>query len=118
MMIRYEGGFRHNVKHGKGKQMWANGDSYEVLFAYFVGQSQVRLFAQGDWAHGLQHGQGTFTWGENSGMNASNVYTGDWKEGVREGRGTLTWANGSTYTGSWKNDHRHGEKRVQEVRIV
>uniref|UniRef100_A0A7S4JVD6 Uncharacterized protein n=1 Tax=Guillardia theta TaxID=55529 RepID=A0A7S4JVD6_GUITH len=68
--------------------------------------------------HRLVPGNTLIRWGENSGMNASNVYTGDWKEGVREGRGTLTWANGSTYTGSWKNDHRHGEKRVQEVRIV
>ena len=49
---------------------------------------------------GRPHGQGTET------KANGTTYTGQWKDGKRNGRGTLTlpaFPDGITYTGQWKD---------------
>ncbi|HMU10894.1 MAG TPA: hypothetical protein PKC54_12860 [Ferruginibacter sp.] len=36
-------------------------------------------------------------------------YTGEWKDSLRHGNGTYLWANGNKYTGQWKNGLREGQ---------
>jgi len=46
------------------------------------------------------------------------TYEGNFKGGKREGHGVMTWADGSTYTGLWKNDKRiNGEMKMQNGNI-
>ena len=40
----------------------------------------------------------------------NGVYEGSWKAGKRDGFGVLTWADGTVFTGIWKNDNRHKGK--------
>ena len=35
------------------------------------------------------------------------TYEGEFKAGKREGYGVMTWADGSSFSGVWKNDQRH-----------
>ena len=46
---------------------------------------------------GRPHGQGTET------KANGTTYSGEWKDALRHGQGTLTSANGTKYTGQWKD---------------
>ena len=46
---------------------------------------------------GERHGQGTATFADGS------KYTGEWKDDERNGQGTYTYPNGVTYTGEFKD---------------
>ena len=35
------------------------------------------------------------------------TYTGEWKDGRRHGQGTYAYAYGTTYTGEWKDGERN-----------
>lgn len=42
------------------------------------------------------------------------TYEGSFKAGKREGQGVITWADGTCYSGLWKNDQRiEGEMKMQ-----
>ena len=50
----------------------------------------------GDFAHGLPHGHGTYTW------RTGHVYVGGWVNGKQEGVGTKTWKkNENVYDFNW-----------------
>ena len=52
---------------------------------------------------GRPHGQGTET------KANGTTYSGEWKDDKRHGKGTLTFANGDTYTGEFKDDKINGQ---------
>ena len=52
---------------------------------------------------GEPHGQGTATYADGS------TYTGEFKDGKRHGQGTDTWPNGYKYTGEWKDNKYNGQ---------
>ena len=62
----YTGTFKNDLKHGKGKYTWNDGNVYE-----------------GDWINGERTGKGKYTW------NDGNVYEGDWINGERTGKGNI-----------------------------
>lgn len=37
-----------------------------------------------------------------------SVYTGEWKDSLQQGNGTYTWSNGDKYIGQWNNGLRDG----------
>jgi hypothetical protein len=83
---RYSGEWSvKGFKHGQGKQVWANGDTYE-----------------GRWKHGKQQGQGVMT------FSAGDRYEGGWKAGTKHGYGVYTYADGDVYDGEWQHDKEHG----------
>lgn len=83
---KYEGLYKNNLRHGKGKYTWNNGDVYD-----------------GNWVEGEMTGKGTYVW-----ING-NKYDGDWLNGNRAGNGTFTWADdGTKYVGTWKDNERIG----------
>ena len=50
--------------------------------------------------------------GSNGSEFEEATYEGMWKAGKRDGSGTITWADGSVFTGLWKDDMRlEGEMR-------
>ncbi|KAJ1563524.1 hypothetical protein HK096_000583, partial [Nowakowskiella sp. JEL0078] len=76
-------GERNELKerHGKGKNIFVNGDVYEGIYQ-----------------NGKRNGQGSYVW-----------KNGQFENGKRHGSGSYTYANGDVYEGSWKNDLKHGK---------
>ena len=54
-------------------------------------------------ASGMRHGRGMCTWADGS------VYTGDWKDNMRDGNGKFVSVEGYVYTGEWAKDLKHGK---------
>ena len=67
----YTGTFKNDLKHGKGKYTYKNGDVYE-----------------GDFVNGVMTGKGKYTWKE-----SGNVYEGDFLNGEKTGKGKFIWRN-------------------------
>ncbi|CAH2295848.1 MORN repeat-containing 3 [Pelobates cultripes] len=63
----------------------------------------------GEWFNNLKHGKGTYTW-----KRTHSEYEGEWECGRRSGFGTFSVQDPTTgvyvkvYSGSWKNDKKHG----------
>ena len=47
--------------------------------------------------------QGTMTYADGS------TYTGEWRDDVRHGQGTGTYTDGGTYSGQWKDGEPNGQ---------
>ena len=57
----------------------------------------------GDCSRGnCDNGSGTMIWADGS------EYTGEWRNGTRHGRGEYRSAEGETYEGHWRNGLMHG----------
>jgi len=106
----YVGGWQNDLEHGKGKYTWADGDYYDgdwVLgdksgkgtFSY---QSGDVVTYEGDVVNNVLTGKATVTY------RNQNVYTGDVKDGKRDGTGEMAFADGTSYTGAWRNDYENG----------
>ena len=56
----------------------------------------------------MRHGIGTCTWSDGS------TYTGDWTVNIRHGNGVFKTGgdNPITYEGQWANDIKHGRGRL------
>jgi hypothetical protein len=83
---RYEGGWKDEKKHGKGKMDFANGYKYS-----------------GDWIDDMATGEGIFTWPN------GDQYEGQFKNGQRHGKGSYSFANGDKYIGDWFEDKKSGK---------
>lgn len=88
----YSGQWRNNQFHGMGKYIDAEGHVYE-----------------GEFAFGRKHGMGKQQQQGSSPSLTGEQYIGEWKDGYRDGIGDAVFADGSTYSGTWAQDQRHGE---------
>jgi len=70
----YEGEWKNGRWNGRGKAIFANGDSYE-----------------GQYESDKRHGHGKYTWAD------GRVYEGHFKADHRHGQGMFTWPDGSVY---------------------
>jgi hypothetical protein len=78
----YEGEWKDNLRHGKGKYTWANGDVYE-----------------GDFLEGKRSGYGRYL------FVSGEKYEGEWKNDLREGKGVIYSKDGKVLLdGIWVND--------------
>ena len=74
---------------------------------------------RGEFMDGRPFGQGTLKFNHSlQGVMGAEfeeaTYEGNFKAGKREGLGTMSWADGSVFTGLWKNDKRiEGEMKMQ-----
>jgi len=134
----YEGSWRRNKEHGKGKLM--TGDRRFIIY-------------EGDWERGRIHGSGLYFYSTNTDVQPNapylgngsgednklllamqrgggvykgdfkencrhgfgiytlpdgSVYDGEWRDNMQCGRGKFRWVDGSTYDGQWKDGKRHG----------
>lgn len=78
----YQGYWKNNLRHGKGKHTWKNGDVYE-----------------GDFFNGHKNGQGIYYFSDGS------KFVGNWKDNLRDGLGTYYTAEGNIkFQGLWQKD--------------
>ncbi len=88
----YEGEWRDNVRHGKGRYVWANNDTYE-----------------GDFQNGNRHGYGVYTFA------SGEQYRGEWRDDLRHGEGAMHAKDGKKLLeGIWINDKFDRQKTKQE----
>ncbi|CAG9313101.1 unnamed protein product [Blepharisma stoltei] len=83
--LKYFGELKGNVREGRGRCIWDNGDTYA-----------------GQWINDKQNGIGRNLWVDGT------VYTGGYKDNLKEGVGEYTWIDGTKYAGEWKNNVFHG----------
>ena len=76
----YEGGFKDGNFHGRGVYKYDNGNRYE-----------------GEFKESRQHGDGTFYGPDGS------VFKGSWKDGKPHGPGVLRTPEGKVIRGEWEN---------------
>ena len=72
-----QGGWALDMKHGLGRKVYANGDTYEGL-----------------WQHGRAEGPGRYKW------QNRNEYDGQLQVGRMNGQGTLMWSTGGWHSGT------------------
>ncbi|MGD1841844.1 MAG: MORN repeat-containing protein [Thermonemataceae bacterium] len=90
----YEGNWRNNIRHGKGKYTWENEDVYE-----------------GEYTNGKREGYGTYIF-------ANQVkYEGEWKNDLRHGKGKMYSQEGKILlNGNWIDDKFQKEKHKKKVK--
>eukprot|EP00526_Cylindrotheca_closterium_P000096 CAMPEP_0113624438 /NCGR_PEP_ID=MMETSP0017_2-20120614/12593_1 /TAXON_ID=2856 /ORGANISM="Cylindrotheca closterium" /LENGTH=862 /DNA_ID=CAMNT_0000534459 /DNA_START=96 /DNA_END=2681 /DNA_ORIENTATION=+ /assembly_acc=CAM_ASM_000147 len=116
LMMEYEGFWIKGMKHGFGRVLYMNGDSYQGDFA----QNQKQ--GQGEWklSDGRQF-KGTFlkdlphTQPDKPEEKIRVVYPqndmfhGQYSNGNRSGRGRFTWVDGGYYDGFWADGLYQGK---------
>jgi hypothetical protein len=82
----YIGEWSRDLRHGKGKQKFPNGSTYD-----------------GEWSKDVIHGHGILI--EKDGTK----YEGEFKDGKKHGEGREAWTNGKSYQGSFINGLQQGK---------
>ena len=103
--FNYTGDFKDGKRHGTGRYIYPNGDTYD-----------------GYWVNDIRQGEGTLTYDNDSktyvgnfvsdlfnGWGALHIiggekYEGEWKDGKKHGEGTYYYPLGNTYIGDWVDD--------------
>ena len=105
----YEGGWEDDVRHGRGFERFASGNTFlgEYNMGRVDGQGKYAWatgeFFDGLWEEGLKAGYGHW-----QGANG-DTFIGEWKDNQPNGFGKHIWANGDSYEGEWKMCVRHGQ---------
>ena len=86
----YEGDFKEQSLHGKGKLTGPEGDIYE-----------------GDFSNNLFHGNGKYIYGQ-----SKNEYDGEFEFGIKKGKGKYTAVDEYIYEGKWDNDLPFGNGKL------
>eukprot|EP01083_Nonionella_stella_P059508 155693_1 len=111
----FQGRYQHGVRHGKGKQIFNSGGTYEGMWLNDVKQNGKgkMVYRNGDtyegkWLNNEKHGFGKMIW------NATgNSYQGRWANEKKNGYGTYIWkASGNRYQGYFQNGKMHGQGRM------
>lgn len=122
----YRGHFRNGRYHGFGrleyvnekavyKGYWKNGKR-DGRGIYWDRDNNVYM---GQWKNDRRNGQGSQFYNvedwredkytENWLKHHTENYTGEFKNDVFFGQGTYRWADGTTYTGGWAANKKHGD---------
>eukprot|EP00831_Metopus_contortus_P012943 TRINITY_DN15221_c0_g1_i1.p1 TRINITY_DN15221_c0_g1~~TRINITY_DN15221_c0_g1_i1.p1 ORF type:complete len:184 (-),score=30.70 TRINITY_DN15221_c0_g1_i1:144-695(-) len=86
--VIYEGEVDDYYIHGRGKELWPDGEEYE-----------------GTYFHGEKRGRGRWFY-------KNHEYIGEFKAGKRNGKGWNKWSNGNEYEGDWVDDKPHGKGKM------
>ena len=84
---KYEGDLAENIREGKGKLTFVNGDTYE-----------------GDFRHGYRWGKGIYIT-----QKGKYTYRGEYVRSLKHGKGTEVFKNNDKYVGEYKNDLKDGQ---------
>lgn len=113
----YDGPYNERgEKHGVGRLVWRNGDTYEGSFVNDLREGHGRLlFASregptggkyvGEWRNNQMHGNGTRKYPN------GDCYVGEYEYGKREGEGRFYYSNGDMYWGGWHKNQMNGRGR-------
>lgn len=86
----YNGMFKSDFFHGRGKLSWRNGDVFD-----------------GDFHRGERTGRGIMKFGN------GDSYEGEFLNGLSHGTGTYVWRNGEVYVGDFRDGQLMGQGTVQ-----
>jgi hypothetical protein len=111
----YEGTFEDNMFHGLGTFFYSNGNKYEGTF--YNGNETgkgITTYNNGDiytgyHVNGIREGKGEYHY-KNSPFYI--LYIGDYKNGLRDGHGELRLLDGTVYIGDFKDDKRYGNGKI------
>tara|TARA_B100000614_G_scaffold88788_1_gene80454 strand:+ start:126 stop:650 length:525 start_codon:yes stop_codon:yes gene_type:complete len=84
----YEGDFKDNNRHGKGVQVWSNGD-----YVHGMWDNDEIYFGVYYYGYGNHYG---------------DIYVGEFSNGFKHGEGTYKSVNGFIHTGEWVDDLPNG----------
>ena len=105
----YLGSFKDDLKHGKGKLIYNEGEEYyegEFTNGKMTGYGFYKWANnntyKGQFLDGKLHGKGIFKWED------GNEYEGDYVNNIKEGQGEYRSKNGKKYKGPYKNGKQHG----------
>jgi len=93
---QYEGQWKADAQHGKGRQTWSDGRVYD-----------------GQFQNGRFSGQGRMVWHTQKGLL---TYEGNYRDDLKHGSGRFVWADGRTYDGEWQRGKRHGKGMYMNAR--
>jgi len=93
---QYEGQWKADAQHGKGRQTWSDGRVYD-----------------GQFQNGRFSGHGRMVWHTQKGLL---TYEGQYKDDLKHGSGRFVWADGRTYDGEWQRGKRHGKGMYMNAR--
>jgi hypothetical protein len=108
--VSYEGEFKDNNWHGRGKETRDDGSTYEGQFrdGKRHGTGRCALvngsIHEGSWEDNKLHGHGKVT--SQDGAVFVLSYEGQFNSGNWHGRGRVTYASGEVYDGQWKDGKR------------
>ena len=106
--LTYLGCFSNDLRNGKGKIIYKEGDSYEGDFSngqitgYGIYKWADKNTYEGDFLDGHMHGKGKYKWDD------GNEYEGQYINNIKEGLGEFRWKNGKKYKGPFKGNKPHG----------
>ena len=128
----YEGQWKHDKRHGKGRAVMFNGDVYDGEWDEdaCTGIGMVQIYDTGDeycgqFMYGLAHGHGVYKYSNGDVYEGElknekccglgklvyadgNVYTGEFEDDLPHGKGSFAYLNGDMYTGAFKDGLKHG----------
>jgi len=108
---QYEGQWKADSQHGRGRQTWSDGRVYDGQFnlGRFAGHGRMvwntqrgLLIYEGAYQDDLKHGVGKFVWAD------GRTYDGEWQRGKRHGKGTYMNSRGERKVGFWSEDKFEG----------
>ena len=97
-----------NIRHGRGIQIWANGEKYKGYWKNDHSNGKGTLYHingdtyEGNWEMDLPEGKGIYI------KKNGEKYIGGWKGGKQEGQGEEVYPNGSKFSGDYKNGKKNG----------
>ena len=104
----YEGDWRKNRRHGKGKLSFSDGSFYrgdflmELMHGYGIHVSADGSQYEGEWFENMRHGRGTVM------ANDGTIYQGMFWRNKKHGEGVLEYPTGSQYKGEWEDGQIEG----------
>jgi len=116
----YVGDYKHNVRFGKGKETWRNGDKYK-------GDFDVTRHGHGTYTHadglvytgrfrkGIWHRRGILACSDHRDDRHRFSYEGDFSNDRFHGQGKATFPNGERYEGSFATGLFHGQGKYSYV---
>lgn len=131
----YIGEWKGFLRHGKGKQRWADGAEYAGNWIQNNAAGRGKFTTKegdiyiGQWLHGMAHGIGKYLSADNTSSyegewladsphgcgrqvcQDGSEYVGQFQKGEKNGYGVFTQPDGSSFTGMWSGNKVFGKGR-------
>ena len=111
--VVYQGQYFDQLRHGRGRAFWKNGNYYygtwnsDQMTGFGILVKKKGSYAIGNFLRGKLNGKGTY-----SRLNGES-YEGDWTDGKKDGLGVETVPGKSKYTGQFIDNARVGHGKVE-----
>lgn len=118
-LLKYDGGFKNNQKHGNGTLLLKSGNKFIGDFFDNKRSGNGKLYRKngevcysGTWKNDKQSGKGMIK------FKTGHKYEGEVLDNKRQGQGVYYWNEHTFYTGNWENDERSGTGTLSRYGLV